>query len=263
GTAADILKVARGELGVKEKPAGSNRVKYTDWYPMVGPWCAMFVSWCAEKAGVPHDVIPKLSYTPSGVAWFKARGRYHKSKPKVGDIVYYRFPGMGRVSHVGIVEKVHGSKDVTAIEGNTDEAGGRTGGKVMRKRRSGSIIDGFGRPAYKKTSGGSEDVQYHSGFITKAKALKGGKWNSIPWDAVAAGKVNKGHPGIVFGSAKYDAKARFRIAGLAEGGDLKVRFVEMKKVKGEWKVQDTAAYDDLLDTAGDEFYTLNTGPDSL
>src|SRR5690606_16984634 len=112
------------------------------------------------------------------------------------------FPGMGRVSHVGIVEKVHGPRDITAIEGNTDAAGGRTGGKVMRKRRSGSIIDGFGRPAYTASSSGAagkEDVDYHSGYITKAKALKAGVWNTVAWDAVAAGDVNKGHPGILKG----------------------------------------------------------------
>lgn len=148
GTRDDMLRVARSQIGVKESPAGSNRVKYTRWYGLVGPWCAMFQSWCAEKAGIPHSVIPKHAYTPDGRAWFRSHGQWGR-KPRVGAIVYYQFPGFSRVSHVGVVEKVHSDGTWTAIEGNTDEAGGRTGGKVMRKRRSrvGSL-GGFGYPKY-------------------------------------------------------------------------------------------------------------------
>src|SRR5690606_33705906 len=93
--------------------------------------------------------------------------------------------------------------------------------------------------------------------------LKGGQWNTIPWDAVAAGDVNKGHPGILKGAAHYDAKARLRVDGLKAGGAVKVRFVEAHKVNGKWKVDDTAALQDYNDTAGDEYLTLNSGPDSM
>lgn len=153
GTAADMLRVARSQIGVRESPRGSNRVKYTKWYGLIGPWCAMFVSWVARQAGVDNSIIPKHAYTPSGRNFFRNKGRYYR-KPKVGDIVYYQFPGFGRVSHVGIVERVHGDGSWTAIEGNTDAAGGRTGGQVMRKRRySVGSLGGFGRPAYAKSSG--------------------------------------------------------------------------------------------------------------
>ena len=152
GTAADMLRVARSQIGVKESPRGSNRVKYTRWYGLTGPWCAMFVSWVARQAGVDKSVIPTHAYTPSGRNFFRGKNRYYR-KPKVGDIVYYQFPGFSRVSHVGIVEKVHSDGSWTAIEGNTDSAGGRTGGQVMRKRRySVGRLGGFGRPAYKKST---------------------------------------------------------------------------------------------------------------
>lgn len=152
GTAADMLRVARSQIGVKESPRGSNKVKYTKWYGLVGPWCAMFISWVARQAGVPKDVIPTHAYTPSGRNFFRNKGRHYK-KPKVGDIVYYQFPGFSRVSHVGLVEKVHSDGSWTAIEGNTDAAGGRTGGQVMRKRRrTVGRLGGFGRPAYKKST---------------------------------------------------------------------------------------------------------------
>lgn len=148
-----MLRVARSQIGVKESPRGSNRVKYTKWYGLIGPWCAMFVSWVARQAGVGKDVIPTHAYTPDGRNFFRNKNRFYK-RPKVGDIVYYQFPGFSRVSHVGIVETVHGDGSWTAIEGNTDAAGGRTGGQVMRKRRySVGRLGGFGRPAYAKTKG--------------------------------------------------------------------------------------------------------------
>lgn len=48
---ARMYNVAATQVGVKESPFGSNHVKYTDWYGFAGPWCAMFLSWCAHQAG--------------------------------------------------------------------------------------------------------------------------------------------------------------------------------------------------------------------
>lgn len=144
-TAAQVLTVARREIGTRERPPGSNKVKYSAWYGITGPWCAMFVSWVAAVSRAT-TIIPKHAYTPSGVQWFKDRHQYF-SKPRVGDIVYFEWPGMGRVSHVGIVEAVHSDGSITTIEGNTDVAGGRSGGRVMRQRRT-RYIDGYGRPKY-------------------------------------------------------------------------------------------------------------------
>ncbi|WP_423058718.1 peptidoglycan-binding protein [Brevibacterium linens] len=148
GQKQDIIKIARSQIGVKESPAGSNRVKYTAWYPMIGPWCAMFVSWCADQAGIPTSIIPKHAYTPLGKNWFTARDQWG-TKPVVGAIAYYNLSGLGRISHVGIVIKVYSNGSFDAIEGNTDVAGGRTGGKVMIKRRKAmGAGGGFGYPRY-------------------------------------------------------------------------------------------------------------------
>ena len=152
-TKEHLLSVARSQIGVKEEPRGSNNVKYNTWYyghPVSGTnyaWCAVGVSWVAAVAHAT-DIIPKHAYTPSGVNWFKAHGRFGKT-PHVGSIVYYQFPGFDRVSHCGIVEVVHADGSWTAIEFNTDDAGSRTGGQVMRKRRySVGSLGGFGNPAY-------------------------------------------------------------------------------------------------------------------
>lgn len=175
GQMDNLLRVARAEIGTRESPAGSNRVKYTNWYGMVGPWCAMFVSWCANKAGIPTSVIPKHAYTPSGKNWFRSRGRWG-TKPRKGAIAYYNLSGLGRISHVGIVERVYSDGSFDAIEGNTDRRGGRTGGQVMRKRRKNlGPGGGFGYPAY-DTKGTSKPTTGSSGggSSTKWRTVKYG-----------------------------------------------------------------------------------------
>jgi peptidoglycan hydrolase-like protein with peptidoglycan-binding domain len=120
------------------------------WYPMSGPWCAMFVSWVAAQAGAT-DIIPKHAWTPSGAAWFQARGQWHPGTAGAarGDVVYYNFSGSG-ISHVGLVESVNSDGSLNTIEGNTGgtfSASQVNGGLVARKRRRAYIV-GYGRPAY-------------------------------------------------------------------------------------------------------------------
>ena len=142
----DLLNVARSQLGVHEDPPYSNRVKYSAWYGMVGPWCDMFVSWCAQVSG-NADVIGRFAYTPSHEAWFRSKGRevpIREAQP--GDIVFFNF--IGRTSHVGIVEANRGD-GLVCIEGNTNGSGSRDGGSVMRHFRSWSSgIVSTHRPAY-------------------------------------------------------------------------------------------------------------------
>lgn len=52
---------------------------------------------------------------------------------------------MGRVGHVGIVERVDGNY-VEVIEANTDAQGSREGQGVWRKRRLLKMVKHFSRP---------------------------------------------------------------------------------------------------------------------
>lgn len=145
-TAQAVLNVARSELGFRE--GRNNDTKFGRWYGLnFNPWCAMFVSWVAWKAGA-SSLIPKHAWTPSGANWFKARNRWG-TKPKVGAIVYFDFPGDGvnRISHVGIVESIRPDGKIVTIEGNTSADGSREGNGVYRKVRSVGIV-GYGYPAY-------------------------------------------------------------------------------------------------------------------
>lgn len=155
-TLSGVLIRFRAELGYVE--GSGNRTKYGAWYGLDGqPWCAMFLSWVFWHAGmpIPASTSKGFAYTPSGAAYFKREGRWRdaSARPEPGWIAFYDFPndGVNRISHVGIVETVHGVRDITAIEGNTDERGGRTGGKVMRRRRTVGIV-GYGLPEYEPES---------------------------------------------------------------------------------------------------------------
>lgn len=147
-TADQLLDVARSQLGVREQPPGSNDVLYSRWYPMVGePWCAMFASWCMDQVGGLGTLMVKHAYCPTGANWFRDKGLWHVRSPKVGDVIYFQWPGWDRPCHIGFVENVYADGTVDTLEGNTDSAGGRTGGRVMRQHRT-KYIAGYGSPAY-------------------------------------------------------------------------------------------------------------------
>ena len=141
-----FLAACRDDLGYTEGP--NNATVYGRIYGMNNqPWCAMFVSVKAREAKV-HSIVPRFAYTPAGAQYFKDRGAWGRT-PRVGAIVFYDVSGMGRISHTGVVEKVLDNGTWLAIEGNTDVAGGRTGGRVMRQKRSTvGKRGGFGYPAY-------------------------------------------------------------------------------------------------------------------
>ena len=129
---ADLLSVARSQLGYIEggQPgdfggSGStgvrdNYTEYIYWYfgdaSAHGDnyaWCAAFVSWCANKAGISEETVPKFARVQSeGEATFKSWGRFRSGDyvPSPGDLIFY-------AGHVGIVEKADG-ETVTSIEGN-------------------------------------------------------------------------------------------------------------------------------------------------
>lgn len=155
GTRERVLEAARREIGYVEKPAGSNQTKYGAAYGMNRvAWCAEFVWWVFREAGVPLPI--KTAYTPALAAAFQREGRWLKNtsgEVRPGDVVLFYWPNMGRIAHTGIVEKILPNGMIQTIEGNTDEAGGRTGGKVMRKLRSRETVHkfgGFGQPNYQE-----------------------------------------------------------------------------------------------------------------
>lgn len=151
-TANDILRVARGEIGVTESPAGSNRQKYGAAYGMNGvPWCVIFCWWCFREAGASALFYGggKTASCSQYIAWAKKAGQWVTGDYKPGDLVFFDFnPRVGDgVDHIGIVESWDG-KTLITIEGNTSMTSQDNGGAVMRRTDHGAYAVGAARPAY-------------------------------------------------------------------------------------------------------------------
>jgi hypothetical protein len=146
------LAKAITQLGVKESPRDSNRVLYTDWYGMVGPWCAMFVTWCYETQGDSPAFVrgQRYSYVPYLLDDARnLRFGLKVSEPIPGDCVLYNWDG-GEYDHIGVFEQWVGGHTFTAIEGNTSTSNDSNGGEVMRRQRDvngqGTVFVRVGEP---------------------------------------------------------------------------------------------------------------------
>ena len=180
----DIINVALSQVGYREgsysgDTGGANDgsyLNYTEsnyWYhnnvstdmPVGGsyaPWCATFVSWCAEMANIPSSIVGRStvasrhSYGFDVVFYAGGSTLYSSSDndsrfmgynytPKKGDLFFTR-----SWSHVGLVVGVSGSYVIT-VEGNTNSDGSAEGDGVFR-RTSRRIADlYFGVPDYEES----------------------------------------------------------------------------------------------------------------
>jgi len=113
-----LIAIAMGELGTKEV---NTYTKYGDWFKNgygSYDWCNMFVSWCANQAGIPNSIIPRESGVASTRSWFEKKGLFKYKEeytPKRGDLIIFLSEG---ASHIGIVTGVKDGR-VYTVEGNT------------------------------------------------------------------------------------------------------------------------------------------------
>ena len=153
--ANDIIGVARTQIGYTENYYGT---KYGYWYTPTfvnQPWCAMFVSWCANQAGIPNSVIPKFAACSIGINWFKNVNQWHDSKyyggsytPKKGDVIFYRDYGSTSLStHVGLVAGLNGVY-INAIEGNSTNSAVCEFTHNEARRIDSAYVIGYGTPTY-------------------------------------------------------------------------------------------------------------------
>lgn len=153
-TAEKVLTAARAELGVKESPANSNKVKYNTWYygqevsGAAYPWCMVFVQWVFDQSGAAALLPVRTASCGVLMNAAKKAGQWVTRNFRPGDVVIYDFPGGAATDHTGIVESVT-KTGVIAIEGNTSQNGSQSnGGQVCRKPRPLSQIVGAVRPKY-------------------------------------------------------------------------------------------------------------------
>ncbi|WP_196189459.1 CHAP domain-containing protein [Conexibacter sp. W3-3-2] len=144
-----IVAVARGELGERERPLGSNCTKYNA--PGCYAWCSAFTTWVWQKAGVRVPIIP---CSGNVLAWAAANGGKRlgpDATPSPGDaIVYGTGPTCPASVHIGLVEQVLPDGRITTIEGNgSDSAVSRKApflpARAQSSGRPGPVF-GYARP---------------------------------------------------------------------------------------------------------------------
>ena len=156
--AGTLLELARGEIGVTESPAGSNRVKYNTAYygrEVSGdayPWCAAFQWWLFQQAGAGELFYGggKTASCTTLYHDYRSRGQVVETvRAQPGDLVFFVFDGntKGVMNHIGICESAGGGY-VTTIDGNTGTTSETDGGTVMRRRRALQYVGGVARPNY-------------------------------------------------------------------------------------------------------------------
>lgn len=133
------------EVALKEKGNVGGEKFWSWWgYSSRVPWCAIYVSWCANESGYLSTAIPKFENCPWGANWFKYRDQWANNSyvPTAGDIIFFDWENDGISDHVGIVTKtVNGI--VYTIEGNSSDAC-----KEKQYAVGSSLIYGYGLPKY-------------------------------------------------------------------------------------------------------------------
>ncbi|HEX8004223.1 MAG TPA: CHAP domain-containing protein [Mycobacteriales bacterium] len=209
-TAADVLNRARKELGYDEGPNNSNKFAPLAGHANNQPWCASFVVAMFRAAGL--KLPSESAYTPAMAQGFQKAGCW-STKPSVGAVVFFKWPSMGRIAHVGIVESVRPDGSIVTIEGNTNKKGSRTGGSVLRMARRANIA-GYGIPAYagaaRPQGGGATGGTKPQGGGTKPQG-GGAKPGTVP---VCPGTTKEGMRNSPVTRAYQDrlAKRGWRIA---------------------------------------------------
>lgn len=138
-SSTDLVEIAQSQLG------NTGGEPYWSWYGFDSrvEWCACFISWCADQAGMlENGELPKFaSCNSQGVPWFQERGCWKDRSytPSPGDIIFFDWDSDQKADHVGIVEKVENGMIYT-IEGNSNDACQRNSYPV-----EGEIILGFGK----------------------------------------------------------------------------------------------------------------------
>lgn len=199
---ADIVNVALSQVGYREGSYSgdyggaddgsyNNYTEYNYWYhnyvssgmPVGGdsaPWCATFVSWCAEQANIPTSILKRSTAAGHGTSYFDVNFYSGSSTlassgdndsyfmgynytPQMGDLFFTR-----SWSHVGLVVGVSGNYVIT-VEGNTNNNGSSQGNGVYKLTWRKITDLYFGVPNYTNIKH-TVDASYGMNFTAYPKA---------------------------------------------------------------------------------------------
>lgn len=140
------IEIALKEVGTKENPPESNNVKYNTWIYGKAvadtklskyPWCAAFVSWCYDQAGMNLGRIDVLKGFIGCNAAVNSVSKWGKlvTIPQANDVCFFDWQGDGRFDHTGLFKRDLGNGMFESIEGNTSGTNDSNGGEVMIRQR--------------------------------------------------------------------------------------------------------------------------------
>ncbi len=153
-----IYQAAKSQLGVKEKPIGSNGGKEVESYlacvglPKGYAWCAAFTTWCYKQCQPMPKYFPVSAWAPAYASPAKvmySRGSYVKrngilQEPQRSDLYFVYDMYARRIGHIGLIEDwnppTYGKDYIVTIEGNTNDNNSYEGIGVFRKVRSKRMV---------------------------------------------------------------------------------------------------------------------------
>ena len=136
-------------VGTKESPPNTNRVMFSDWYGIRGPWCAMYVTYCYVQAGSSaFRKGARWAYCPFMVNDARAQRNGLTVVPRAnvqpGDIAMFDWQKDGISDHTGIVQTVPNTRgNFKCVEGNTSVGNDSNGGAVMVRDRNVNSVQVF------------------------------------------------------------------------------------------------------------------------
>jgi len=133
--AALLAAGKEAQRGVHEEGGNNRGHRVEEYLRSVGlgpgyPWCASFVNWSLEQAGV--KVGPDSGATIVWRNWARSHS-YTVNEPRRGDL--FGWTNADGTGHIGWVAEVRG-KRIRTVEGNTNKEGSREGDCVLSKWRT-------------------------------------------------------------------------------------------------------------------------------
>jgi cell wall-associated NlpC family hydrolase len=157
-TAQDVVKIARKYIDANYREGENNDTIFGKAYGLNHqPWCAMYVSYCFNEAGVGALVAAQtkkgFASCDAGMKWFAKNGQLVPvGQAQAGDIVFFQFDDDAQPDHVGIVVNNNTVlKRLVCAEGNTagDSKGSQSNGDgAFLKNRSYSLVMAVARPKW-------------------------------------------------------------------------------------------------------------------
>lgn len=147
-----IVATARSEYA--KRPTGYDKSVMTYTEGSREPWCANFISWVRDEAGIPFEHPTTGYWRIPGVSTLRDYYRQHQAyfaadeyTPKLGDVAFYEGDTADSNSseHVALVLGIEGDKLITIGGNETDDA-------ILQIRYSKLAVGERGLVAFGRTS---------------------------------------------------------------------------------------------------------------